>query len=124
MCLIVAKNHYLGTKPHLHKKGSVSNISDNTNQENINAAIAQDNQTLINFHVPTNPIPCLGKKKGGNIHSDCINITYDDFIRLVDFKPAISSLASDFIKTLTNGKIDLNKFERDMSHYREKEHGF
>ena len=111
----------IGDRKPLNKKASVGSYSDTTKEEGHKAS-ATEISPPINFHAPLNPNPCLGKATNKRF-TDCISVNYEDFIRLVDFKRSdqISSLAADFIKTLTNGKIDLQKFEKEMSHYREKE---
>jgi hypothetical protein len=57
----------------------------------------------------------------GKALPDCIFMTYEDFSKLVEFRypNELSSLAEDLVNTLSNGRINLRKFEAEMQHYRE-----
>ena len=84
----------------------------------------------VNFFKPGAQVNhCLGSNtymRGKNKKlAECIYINFDDFTKLVDLKifpngqGITSSLACDFVKTMTLGRIDLRKFEMDLGHYRD-----
>ena len=90
---------------------------------------AKDMQTIMAGYlkIPTVFNPCMGK--GSFLHGDgtaekqrsaCIQVTFEDFCRYINFKSLenVSSLVTDILKTLTGGIFDLNLFETEFSKYR------
>lgn len=84
------------------------------------------------FKSSQNVTPCLGPsvnaRSGKKVASDCVYLTYEDFDELTKAgRPGadsrLSSLAIDFVKTVTLGRIDLAKFEAEMAHHRDSGSG-
>ena len=84
----------------------------------------ESKDTGINFFKTSQTInPCLiqsgiPQKRAGKKNFDCVFINFEDFSRLINFKrnknenfADLSCFVADFIKTITLGKIDLEKFE-------------
>lgn len=80
------------------------------------------------FSPPVNVNPCImtNSKSNKKAH-ECVYITFEDFCLLFNTKRGnnmlihISSLAEDLIRTITCGKIELRKFEKEMDLIREHE---
>lgn len=128
LCEVVANNNLLHLKQQANKKSSMSNSSEPGKPDKASKKSGSEPSSCINFHAPTTVNPCMGKgynTRTGKKVSDCIYITYEDFSKLVDFRvpDELSSLAEDLVSTLTNGKINLKKFEAEMGHYREQGSG-
>lgn len=81
------------------------------------------------FSPPVSSKPCIGTTAGEHkkVH-ECVFLTFEDFSKLYCTKRGahvsdvhISSLAEDLIGLLTQGRIDLPKFEAEIAPLRELE---
>ena len=142
LCMLVSKYKLLDANSSRRLGSAMSSMSNSSNmskQSSRPTTRSKNNQSpgaakkQLNFFKPPVSIdPCLGSgcyfrenQKDKKI-SECIFITYADFVKLYNTRRALSKstsgipdLAVDFIKTVTLNLFDLKTFESLYGDYRD-----